>query len=123
MNKNKNARPAATGRAQKEIGSRRSGFKKIIACLAGFVIIAFVALDGPAYFLYGETEMVQQCYVIRAGDTLWDVAGKVKKGGDRREMREIVYQIREQNRLDDYLHPGDKVYIWAEVLKDRKDDK
>lgn len=40
---------------------------------------------------------LEQVVVIGAGDTLWDIAGRVRKDGQ--DIREVVYSLKKRNNL------------------------
>ena len=43
---------------------------------------------------------------VCSGDTVWDIAGR--QASDKEDIRDIIWQIREMNRLDKnaFLQPG-----------------
>lgn len=95
----------------------RSNIKSI--ALIVLIVIMGLLVSGFLDFVRGpETEWIQKTYVVSEGDTLWDIAWKVKQNGDSREAQEIVYELRQQNDLDKFIRPGDEVKIWVEALKD-----
>ena len=98
--------------------TRRLSAIKSIALIV-VIVITWLLVSGFLDFLKGpETEWVQKTYIVSEGDTLWDIAQKVKQNGDSREAQEIIYELRQQNDLEKFIRPGDEVKIWAEVLKD-----
>lgn len=90
---------------------------KSIALILLLVITALLVSGFMDVFQGPDTEWVQQTYVVSEGDTLWSIGQRVKAAGDERDIREIVFELRRQNKLENYIRPGDEVKIWAEVLK------
>lgn len=90
---------------------------KSIALILLLVITALLVSGFMDIFRSSDTEWVQQTYVVSEGDTLWSIGQRVKAAGDERDIREIVFELRRQNKLENYIRPGDEVKIWAEVLK------
>ena len=100
----------------------RSSCQKLSAgksiALILLLVITALFVSGFMDILRGpDTEWVQQTYVVSEGDTLWSIGHRVKAAGDERDIREIVFELRRQNKLENYIRPGDEVKIWAEVLK------
>lgn len=48
---------------------------------------------------------------VCSGDTVWDIAGR--QASDKEDIRDIIWQIREMNRLDKnaFLQPGQMLRI------------
>lgn len=98
--------------------TRRLSAIKSIALIMVIVITGLLVSRFLDFVRGPETKWVQQTYVVTEGDTLWDIAWIIKQNGDSRDVREIIYELRQQNDLEKFIRPGDEVKIWAEVLKD-----
>lgn len=113
MMENKKPATAATvtGTWNKRGSKRRISMPKIITLIC-LVVSMFVACSpGPA------TEWQQKIFVVRPGQTLWEIAEVCKDMGDVRTLDEIVFDIKKHNDLGDFIHPGDKLVVWSKVLK------
>lgn len=86
--------------------------KKIL--IVGILIIVSLVLCGNLSRGY---ELKIQEHTVTGGETLWSIASKYYGKQDRhRDIRELIWEIRELNKLDvkRYLQPGDylKVPLW-----------
>ncbi|AZN41979.1 LysM peptidoglycan-binding domain-containing protein [Paenibacillus albus] len=55
----------------------------------------------------------EQVVVIGAGDTLWDIAGRVRESGQ--DIREVVYSLKKRNNLtSSTLQAGQSLIVPAE---------
>ncbi len=77
-------------------------------CLAVIVTVVFILL----VLFTGNSEGYQDTvfieYKVQAGDTLWDIA-KEQRG--ERDVREVVYEIRQDNGIDPLIFPGQVLKI------------
>ena len=113
MAENKKPATAATvtGTWNKRGLKRRISMPKIITLIA-LVVTMFVACSpGPA------TEWQENTFVVRPGQTLWEIAEACKDMGDVRALDAIVIDIKNHNNLGDFIRPGDKLKVWTQVLK------
>ena len=113
MLQNKKPATAATvtGTWNKRGSKRRISMPKIIT-LIGLIVTMFVACSpGPA------TEWQENTFVVRPGQTLWEIAEACKDMGDVRTLDAIVIDIKQHNNLGDFIRPGDKLKVWTQVLK------
>lgn len=111
-----NKKPATagtvTGSWNKRGSRRRISMPKIILLIC-LVVSMFVACSpGPA------TKWQQYIFVVRPGQTLWEIAENVKDMGDVRTLDDIVSDIKKNNKLDDFIRPGDKLIVWSKVLQE-----
>lgn len=113
MMENKKPATAATvtGTWNKRGSKRRISMPKIITLIC-LVVSMFVACSpGPA------TEWQENTFVVRPGQTLWEIAEAVKDMGDVRTLDDIVSDIKRHNNLGDFIHPGDKLLVRSRVLQ------
>ncbi len=89
--------------------NKQKFYKRMIEMSITITFIIFIfALSGN---LKTEADAIPKydLYVVRAGDTLWDIANDYNINGQ--DVREIVYQIQEINSLDNMI-----IYPEQEIL-------
>ncbi len=69
------------------------------------VVVALVLLLASGVGASGDVAVATEDYIVRSGDTLWDIAAaRTPEGHD---VRDIVAAIRSVNRLEGaVIHPG-----------------
>lgn len=79
-------------------------------------MIATIIVFAVTYFQKPETKPVQITHIVKAGDTLWDIAYDARQAyGDPRDIRVIIDQIREVNSSTPYIRPGQELTIHLEA--------
>lgn len=79
--------------------------------IAGMAVIlsatAFLLQAGPA------TKTIHVPVTVQIGDTLNSICSPlaVKYGDVRKDLREIVYEVRQLNNVSDIIYPGDKLIV------------
>lgn len=115
MNPKRKSTPCGNRTCKEVEQTSRSLFvTKIIAGFALLVTLATVCWPK-------ETEYVKRQVVVHQGQTLWGIAEEMKADGDLRTLDEIVFEIRQDNKLDGYIRAGDRLVVWQKVLKKRSD--
>jgi len=75
--------------------------------------IGFISILGVTNLVKAQSDIMNTQYdeiYIHQGDTLWDIALKFKP--DKYDVREMAYEIKEFNQLDDYyIYPGELIKI------------
>ncbi|EGO65425.1 LysM peptidoglycan-binding domain-containing protein [Acetonema longum] len=79
------------------------------------IILGLILLLFALSVVYAApSEPASESYVIvrvYSGDTVWDIAGR--QAGDKEDIRDIIWQIREMNHLDKnaFLQPGQMLRV------------
>ena len=82
----------------------------IIATMAVSLLYAYDAIRPVERFNVSVT--------IERGDTLQDIICDLqKKYGDKRDWREVVWQVRKLNGVTKWIMPGDVITVPLEVKK------
>ena len=69
------------------------------------IVVALVLLLASSVGASGAVIVTTEDYVVRSGDTLWDIASE--RTPDGRDVRDTVAAIRSINRLSQsVIHPG-----------------
>ena len=81
-----------------------------------YIVAAFLAVLTAIMIAFPPSvEPAQKISVpvtVYQGDTLSSICiDLAEKYGDSRDWREIVYYAKEQNNIDKYIQPGDKLII------------
>ena len=83
------------------------------------LIIATMAFN--LFYAYDATRPVERFNVsvtIERGDTLQDIICDFQeKNGDKRDWREVVWQVRKLNGVTKWIMPGDVITVPMEVKK------
>lgn len=93
------------------IKDRKKFERFIFITMMLIVLLTYVLVSlTTSYFVEGKS-VTSNSIVVKQGDTLWSIAEKIDS---RRDIREIVYDIQQLNKMNDSnLHPGEKLYIPA----------
>ncbi|MBB3110366.1 LysM repeat protein [Paenibacillus phyllosphaerae] len=88
---------------------------RLIAAAIFFIIVfaGFTLMKGDASMSHpAQPTADERLIVVGSGDTLWEIAGKVKQDGD--DIREVVYNIKKRNQLENSaLNAGQSLIIPA----------
>lgn len=78
-----------------------------IAVILTAIMIAFLLQAEPA------TKTIHVPVTVRVGDTLNSICSPlaVEYGDVRKDLREIVYEVRQLNKVSDKIYPGDKLIV------------
>lgn len=84
---------------------------------AALVAGAAVDADNICNRLFPETKIVEYRREVKAGDTLWDICGKIAT--DKEDLRKLVWQAKKDNRITDVgnLQPGTLVIVRVEEAR------
>lgn len=78
----------------------------LLSVLLVILFTFFFSTWGSHPFVEGKSE---ETITVRYGDTLWDIAKDIDSDKD---LREIVYEIKELNNIhDSNVYPGDEIII------------
>lgn len=90
--------------------------------LITFIAIVFLAgaavdADNICARLFPETEIVEYRREVKPGDTLWDICSEIAT--DKEDLRKLVYQAKEDNRIRDVgnLQPGMLIVVRVEEAR------
>lgn len=82
----------------------------IIAGIAAVLLAIMIAFPPPAE---PAIETIHVPVTVHTGDTLNNICSPlaVKYGDVRKDLREIVYEVRQLNKIPDKIYPGDKLIL------------
>ncbi|WP_282925876.1 cell division suppressor protein YneA [Helcococcus kunzii] len=79
----------------------------ILSALLVILFTLFFTTMGSHPFVEGKSE--KKTITVDYGDTLWDIAKNVDSD---RDLREIIYEIKELNNIDESdIFPGDQIKV------------
>lgn len=112
----KNEMPSTTAMAEgKRVKRRRGGNLSTVHIIALLIaIVTMAAIYWPQDHYYEA-----RYFVVRQGQTLWDIGAKCQDLGDPRDIREIIYHIRKDNGLGQHIYPGQELRVFVEVDYER----
>lgn len=112
----KNEMPSTTAMAEgKRLKRGRGGnltTVHIIALLFAIVALAVIYWPKDHYF-------EARYFVVKEGQTLWEIGRKCQEMGDSRDVREIIYHICKDNGLGQHIYPGQELRVFVEVDYER----
>lgn len=74
------------------------------------LILTAICVGGGIYS--PEPAPITVEHTVQTGQTLWDIAGELKcQYGDRRDVREIIFEITQSNGGNGYIYPGQRLTI------------
>ena len=75
------------------------------------ILAAVIAVTVGAYGCRADGEEAKDAYIVKAGDTVWSIAGEY--AGDEEDIRDVVEQIMEDNHInkDAGITPGQTLTI------------
>lgn len=80
-----------------------------------FFLIIFIVLIIATLSITTRTSGNDYCYdtyIVQPGDTIWDIA--TKNCPKNMDIREWIFKVREINRVDCLIHPGQEMKILKE---------
>ena len=94
------------------IRNKRKFLRMIFICL-GIIVFAFMCISNISF---SKGKIQDKCIYVTSGDTLWSIAREQQKSNNYysdKEIRQIVYEIRELNKLekDSFLTVGQKLIV------------
>lgn len=90
--------------------------KKLFFALV--IILAAICVSGAIYRPAPEPQKVQVTYTVHTGQTLWQITSELQGVyGDKRDIREVMYHIREDNGIKGHIYPGQRLNITLEATK------
>ena len=111
----KNEMPSTTAMAEgKRLRRGRGGnltTLPIIALLFAIVTVMAVAVWPKDHYYEARY------FVVKQGQTLWDIGGKCQDMGDPRDIRDIIDSIKKDNGLGHHIYPGQELRVFIEVEK------
>lgn len=80
------------------------------------LVIALAALAVSGAVFRPEPKIVEVSYTVVRGQTLWSIAGKLQEEyGDKRDIREIMYEAADNNGIKGHIYPGQTIVFKMEV--------
>lgn len=78
------------------------------------ILLAAVCVSGA---IFGpEPKVVEVRHTVVRGQTLWSIAGKLQEEyGDKRDIREIMYEAADNNGIKGHIYPGQTIVFKMEV--------
>ena len=92
---------------RREINKRRF-YRKVklgILFTSVLIVLAVFCLNTVSF---GKSDTDYQLVTVTSGDTLWSIA---KSTSGNKDIRELIYEIRTINDIEDDIHPGDVIKV------------
>lgn len=82
------------------------------------IALAAVCVSGAVFKPEPKAEKVEVKCVVHTGQTLWGIASELQDAyGDRRDLREIMYETSKANGIKGHIHPGQVIVFSLEATK------
>lgn len=86
---------------------------KFLTAFIAIVFLAGAAVDADNIYhrIFPEVKIVEYCWEVKPGDTLWDICSEIAT--DKEDLRRLVWQAKKDNRIRDVgnLQPGILIVI------------
>lgn len=93
--------------------------RTFLIAFTAIVLLAGAAVDADNIYhrIFPEVKIVEYCWEVKPGDTLWDICSEIAT--DKEDLRRLVYQAKKDNRIMDVgnLQPGMLIVVRVEEAR------